>query len=122
MKPESVPTVPRPVVRKSEEPCVEFLPGLFRTTLSYHDASMLCHFTMKKGAEVPLHRHIAIQNGYVISGRLEFFRSDGSSCIVGPGDGYCFDSNETHGSKAHEDSEFIEFFSPLRTEYIVERE
>lgn len=104
------------------EPSVEMLPGLFRTTLAYHEPSMLCHFRMSKGAKVPLHNHLAIQNGYVISGRIEFFNTDGSTVIVGPGDGYCFDSNEQHGSVALEDAEFLEFFAPLRPEYLVERD
>lgn len=106
------------VVKLGQQKQTEMFKGLFRTTLSYNKDLMLCHFTMKKGASVPLHNHEAVQNGYVIKGKLRFFNKDGESIIVEPGDGYIFDSNEYHGSEALEDSEFVESFTPMRPEYI----
>ena len=51
---------------------VEIFPGIFRTTMSYNEASMLCYFTLKKGTSIPLHQHEAVQNGFVIRGKVRF--------------------------------------------------
>ncbi len=96
---------------------VEFLPGIFRRTMSYNKANMLCHFTLKKNARIELHKHVACQNGFVIRGKVRFFTQDGNSFIVEDGDGYLFESEEYHGSEVLEDTELIECFSPFRPEY-----
>ncbi len=113
-------TTKKHVAYHAQEPTVEFRPGIWKTTLAYTKELMICHFRMKKGCELALHTHEAAQNGYVISGKIEFFKADGTSVIVGPGDGYAFESNEAHGSIAHKEVTFIEAFAPLRPEYIVE--
>ena len=108
----------KPVAYSNDEPTIEFRPGVFRTTLSYDTDSMLCRFQMPRGAKIELHDHEALQNGFIISGRLRFYHEDGSDFIVGPGDGYVFASREKHGSEALEDTDFVEFFAPCRREYI----
>ncbi len=85
--------------------------------MSYNDHLMLCHFILKKGTVIPLHHHKAVQNGYVISGKLKFLRSDGDSFIAEAGTGYVFNSDEEHGVEVLEDSEVIECFAPMRPEY-----
>ena len=96
---------------------VEMLPGIFRTTMSYNDSSMLCHFRLEKGASIPLHQHEAVQNGFVIRGKVKFLQEGGKSILVEDGDGYIFESNEIHGSEILEDTELLEFFTPMRPEY-----
>lgn len=96
---------------------VEMLPGIFRTTMSYNESSMLCHFRMEKGASIPLHQHEAVQNGFVIRGKVRFLQEGGKSIVVEDGNGYIFESNEMHGSEVLEDSELIECFTPMRPEY-----
>ena len=96
---------------------VEALPGIFRTTLAYNNETMLCHFQLKQGSAIPLHHHVAVQIGYVISGTLKFQKEDGSSFLAEAGTGYVFDSEEQHGAEALEDSEVIECFAPMRPEY-----
>ena len=93
-------------------------PGITRSTLVYNKDNMLCYFHEKAGARVDLHTHYAVQSGYVISGKVKFFDADGKERILGPGDGYLFNSNEPHGSVALEDSEIIECFTPMRPEYL----
>lgn len=78
---------------------------------------MLCHFVMKEGAEIPLHNHDAVQNGYVISGRVQFRDEGGDAFIAEAGSGYAFGANEKHGALVLEDSEVIECFAPMRPEY-----
>lgn len=97
---------------------VELRPGIQRKTLVYDEDNMLCHFHLSKGAKLELHSHEAAQLGYVISGKVEFFKEDGSSFIAGDGAAYLFPSWEKHGTIVHEDTSFVEFFSPSRPEYM----
>ena len=96
---------------------VEALPGILRTTLAYNKETMLCYFQLKAGSAIPQHNHVAVQIGYVISGKLKFQREDGSSFIADSGTGYVFESEEQHRAEALEDSEVIECFAPMRPEY-----
>ena len=105
------------VAKKDTATTVEFLPGIFRTTLCYDEKSMLCHFVLRQGAQIPLHNHTAVQNGYLIKGKVKFFKEDGSSFIAEPGTGYLFASDEPHGADIIEDAEAVECFSPMRPEY-----
>jgi quercetin dioxygenase-like cupin family protein len=97
---------------------VTMRPGIDRVTMSYNDDNMLCYFYLAEGTGLPLHTHLAAQNGFVISGRIRFFRESGESFVAGPGDGYIFESNEAHGSEILEDSEIIECFTPMRPDYV----
>jgi len=101
----------------NNEKSVEMFEGFYRTTLTYNDQLMLCHFSMKKGAEIPLHHHVAVQNGYVIKGKIKLQSEDGKEEIVQAGSAYVFDSEEIHGALALEDSEYVESFYPVRPEY-----
>ena len=105
-------TSKRSTGKKVENPA-----GIIRTTMSYNDRTMMCHFKMKRGATIPLHQHEAVQNGYVISGHVKFVKGDGSSFFADTGSGYLFNSNEPHGAEILEDSEIVECFSPMRPEY-----
>jgi len=96
---------------------VEKPAGIFRTTLSFHEHSMLCHFKMARGSAIPLHNHEAVQHGYVLQGKLRFLLNEGKSFIATPGMSYAFDPWEHHGAEVLEDSEVLEFFTPMRPEY-----
>ncbi|HMF33247.1 MAG TPA: cupin domain-containing protein [Candidatus Lokiarchaeia archaeon] len=104
--------------KDSIEP-VENPVGIFRRTLTWNEEVMLCHFDMKEGAQIPLHDHLASQNGFVISGKLRFI-TESEDFVVGPGDSYVFGPNEKHGADVLEDSEVIEAFAPARPEYARE--
>jgi quercetin dioxygenase-like cupin family protein len=113
------------VTRLPDRKHVEMRPGLVKTNLSYNGELMLCHFTMKRGAKIELHNHVAVQNGFVISGRLRYEiagpdRKVLESGFVEAGSGYLWESMEYHSFEAVEDSEFIECFAPMRPEYVVE--
>ena len=92
--------------------------GVTRRTLSYNDEAMLCHFTLEKGAQIPLHNHRATQIGYLVGGRARFLaETPESEFEVGPGDSYVFSSFVKHGTIALEDTEYVEVFVPPREEY-----
>ncbi len=107
----------RQLCTRSELESVENPPGIFRRTMAYNDQTMVCHFTMKKGAEIPLHNHEAAQNGYIISGKVRFKKKEGDGFIAEPGTGYAFAPWEYHGAEVLEDAEVIECFAPMRPEY-----
>jgi quercetin dioxygenase-like cupin family protein len=107
----------RPVARKGELASTEGPAGIFRTTLSCDASIMLCHFSMRKGAKVPLHDHPASQDGYVISGKLLFTRGSGETFIAEAGCSYVFSGGEPHGAEVLQDAEVIECFAPMRPEY-----
>ena len=92
-------------------------PGIFRSTLSFSEKIMLCHFAMKKGAQIPLHDHVAVQCGYVISGEVRFFKEDDSGFTATAGTSYVFASNEKHGADVVQDAKVVECFAPMRPEY-----
>jgi len=97
---------------------VEKPAGIFRTTLSYNEQSMLCHFKMIRGSNIPLHNHEAVQHGYVMRGKLRFLLQEGKSFIATAGSSYTFDPWEHHGAEVLEDSEVLEYFTPMRPEYM----
>nr|MDO8118782.1 cupin domain-containing protein [Candidatus Sigynarchaeota archaeon] len=106
------------VEKKNEIQPVEMVPNIFRRTLVNNDGAMLCHFDMKKGAEINLHSHPAAQLGYVLSGKAEFwYETKENYTIVTPGDSYIIPGGVMHGARMLEDTEIIECFSPSRKEY-----
>ena len=110
----------RKLSTKSESTTVENPPGIFRTAITYDKDTMLCHFTMTKGAEIPLHNHLAAQIGYVVSGKVKFKKESGEEFIASTGTSYVFSSNEKHGANVLETAEVIEVFAPMRPEYSEE--
>ena len=113
------------ITNLSERNSVELRPGLIKTNLSYNEETMLCHFKMKKGCVLPLHNHAAVQNGYVISGRLKYQLADENKNVyeegvIEPGGGYVWDANEYHSTEALEDMDVREFFAPMRAEYVAD--
>jgi quercetin dioxygenase-like cupin family protein len=108
----------KPLARRESVASVEGPKGIFRTTLAYDEQSMLCHFRLAKGAHIPMHHHLAAQNGYLISGRMRFVKETGEGFIAEPGTGWCFASEEPHGADVLEDSEAVECFVPMRADYL----
>jgi len=103
---------------ESERTTVKVKPGLTRTTLSFVDSLMICKFYEDEGTILELHTHEAVQNGYVLKGKIKFFLEDGTEFIAEPGSAYVFESMEPHGSIALEETILIESFAPMRTDYM----
>ncbi len=104
-----------PINKQNVQP-IKALEGIFRKTLLYNDALMLCHFFLEKNSEVPIHSHKEHQIGYVIKGKIKFL-TENSEFIATEGDSYVFDSNEKHGAFILEESEVIDVFNPSRDDY-----
>ena len=110
----------RTLANRAESQTVEYPSGILRTTMAFNKDLMLCHFILKPGAEIPQHSHDAVQNGYVIRGKVKFILGDGSSFTAEAGTGYVFDSQQQHGAEVLEETEAIECFAPMRPEYAAE--
>ena len=92
--------------------------GVVRKTLAYNDEAMLCHFRLKKGAQIPLHNHRASQIGYVVRGHARFLAEKPEDEFEATtGDAYVIDPFVKHGTVALEETEYIEVFTPARDEY-----
>ncbi|MFX1308569.1 MAG: cupin domain-containing protein [Promethearchaeota archaeon] len=103
-------------INKEKIQPIKALEGVFRRTLIYNDALMLCHFTLEKNAEIPIHSHNEHQIGYIIKGKIKFL-TENNEFIAKEGDSYVFDSKEKHGALILEDSEVIDVFNPSREDY-----
>ena len=108
----------RTIAEMKDLKAVEKPAGVFRTTLSFNEQSMSCHIALNRGSVIPLHNHEAVQHGYVLRGRLKFLLNEGRSFVASEGSSYVFDPWEHHGAEALEDTEVIEFFAPMRPEYV----
>jgi quercetin dioxygenase-like cupin family protein len=95
---------------------IKVFEGVYRKTLLYNKHLMLCHFILKKNANVPVHTHKEHQIGYIIKGKLKFITEQGEF-IAKEGESYIFDSNEKHGAVVLEDTEAIDVFNPAREDY-----
>ena len=106
----------RNITSRNNVKAIKVFEGVYRKTLLYDKQLMLCHFTLEKNANIPLHTHKEHQIGYVIKGKLQFITEEGEF-IAKEGDSYIFDSNEKHGATVLEDSEVIDIFNPAREDY-----
>ena len=91
--------------------------GITMVTVAHGEKTMMCTFSISKGAKIPAHGHPHEQIGTMISGSLRF-TVDGESRVVKTGDSWCFKGGIEHAAEALEDSQIIEVFSPLREEYL----
>jgi quercetin dioxygenase-like cupin family protein len=108
--------MPSNIRNKVDVQSIKQLEGIYRKTLISDNNLMLCHFTLEKNAEIPLHTHKEHQIGYIIKGKLKFI-TENHEFIAKEGDSYIFGSNEKHGAIILEDSEVIDVFNPAREDY-----
>ena len=101
-----------------EAKAVENPPNVIRKTLAYNDEAMLCHFHLKKGAEIPLHNHRATQIGFIVKGKARFLAENTQDeFIAQQGESYVFSKFVKHGTVALEETIYVEVFVPVRDEY-----
>ena len=105
------------ITRSGEIPPRSMGEGLIRRNMCVGDRMMLCRFTMKAGARVPLHSHPHEQTGYCISGSFEFTVGD-TVTTVRAGDAWMVPGNTPHTADFHEDCELVEAFCPVREDYL----
>ena len=91
--------------------------GINLEVLSVGRQSMVTRISFRAGDDIPVHSHPHEQCGYLISGRARLLCDDQEE-IIEPGDTYCIPSNAPHGLHALEDGCVVDFFVPIREDYL----
>ena len=88
-----------------------------RETLVQGAKTLMNEFRLEKGAQLPKHKHLHEQTGYLESGRMDL--SIGSEThAVSAGGSWCIPGDMEHGAVAREDFVAIEVFCPVREDYL----
>jgi quercetin dioxygenase-like cupin family protein len=80
---------------KSTNGYVEILPGVSIKTISYGKNMLTTEFVLKKGSELPLHKHPNEQAGYLVKGNIILY-IDGAARNLKPGDSWNIGGNIEH--------------------------
>lgn len=96
------------------EPCGE---GVERKILAYCDRLMCIENHFKKGAVGKLHSHPHTQLTYVADGKFEFQIGDEKK-TVSKGDTLLKQDGVEHGCICLEDGVLLDFFTPMRDEFV----
>lgn len=91
--------------------------GIRRKIMAYGDQLMAVYVEFKKGAVGVLHHHPHLQITYIQSGSFDV-QIDGKKERQKGGDCYYIPANAEHGVVALEDSILIDFFTPMREDFI----
>ncbi|MDD3927441.1 MAG: cupin domain-containing protein [bacterium] len=99
----------------------QVLPGISIKTLVYGEKTLFSEFKMEADSILPQHSHLHEQTGYLVSGkvRLTIGPETFDAC---PGDSWCIPGNTDHSAEILEASLAIEVFSPVREDYLPEKE
>lgn len=103
--------------QRSADGYILALPGILRKTLVYGEQALLTEFKLEKGRILPRHQHPQEQVGYLVSGHISLHIGDDSYDML-PGDSWAIPGNIEHSADIIEDSLAIEFFAPLREDYL----
>ncbi len=82
------------------------------------DRSMLTQIYLKRGAQVPLHRHESEQMTYVLQGGLKFLVG-GEEVIVREGEVLVIPSRMDHQAEALDDTLTLDVYSPVRHDWLA---
>jgi quercetin dioxygenase-like cupin family protein len=85
------------------------------------DREMLVQIYVKRGCLVPMHAHESEQMTYVLQGALKFLVG-GDEITVREGEVLHIPSGVEHQAEALEDTFELDFFSPIRQEWLASDE
>ena len=91
--------------------------GVERKVLAYSDDAMCVAHHFKNGAIGQVHSHPHTQITYVATGVFEF-EIEGDKKIVKTGDAMFKQSNVIHGAICLEEGTLIDFFTPMRQDFV----
>jgi quercetin dioxygenase-like cupin family protein len=100
----------------SDKGYTEIVKGIRIKTLVSGDETLMTEFVMAKGSQLPEHKHVHEQTGYLVRGKMKLEVS-GLARVIAPGDSWCVPPNALHSAEILEDSLAVEVFSPYREEY-----
>ena len=109
----------RQITSWDELPTVEYVPGVYRQTVSGEKA-MMTRIVYRGGVVISEHSHAAEQIMLVERGRL-WAKVGDEEAEVGPGSLLVVPSNWIHAFRqlGEDDVVFYECFAPIRLEYLV---
>ena len=109
----------RQITTWDEFPTVEYIPGVYRQTVS-GEKSMMTRIVYRGGVVIPEHTHEAEQIMLVEQGRL-WAKVGDEEAEVGPGSLLVIPSNWIHAFRqlGDDDVVFYECFAPIRLEYLI---
>ena len=93
------------------------LEGVEMKPVVYGEKTLMAKFMLHKGYSLPIHAHPHEQTGYLLAGHMRL-TIGGEVHDVWPGDSWCIPGSVEHMAEFAEDSVAIEFFSPLREDYL----
>jgi len=91
--------------------------GVVRRVLAYSDDAMCVENTFETGAVGALHSHPHTQVTYIVSGVFEFTVGE-ETYVVRAGDTLLKKNGVEHGCKALEGGVMIDFFTPMREDFV----
>ena len=95
----------------------DFIPGVTRRILVNNSSATAALYKLKGGSEVPLHSHPQAQYGVCLDGSGTFTVGE-KSWKLKKGDSYYIPPSVTHGLKIESDTTLVEFFTPLRRDFL----
>ncbi len=104
-------------ITRDAAPAVEMAPNFWRQTLASGKELMLVLFRMRKGADLPAHRHVHEQIGYVIQGAVDL-TVEGETVSTLARCCYLPYSNQLHSAVVIDDAMVVDVFSPPRKDYL----
>lgn len=94
---------------------VEVIPG-YQGRFVHGEHITIAHWTIAKGARVPLHDHPHEQIVNCITGTFEMHVGD-ETFVMEPGDSVLVPGGVPHSAVAHTDAYCIDVFHPVRQDY-----
>ena len=104
-------------VKDAEKEFVSVVAGVERKTLAVGEQMLMSKFALKKGAELPWHKHPHEQIGFLVSGRILLTMGE-EACELSPGDSWAVPGDVNHKADVLEDAVAIEVFYPVRQDYL----
>jgi quercetin dioxygenase-like cupin family protein len=97
------------------------VPGIKLKTLVYGENTLFSEFRLEANSKLPKHAHPHEQTGYLVKGRIRLTIGQ-QTFEVNPGDCWCITGNTEHSAEILEDSVAVEVFSPVREDYLPEKQ
>lgn len=103
--------------KKNTHETRELMKGVVMRPLAFGKKANFCEFNLAGGYRLPSHSHPYEQTGKLLSGKLNF-RIENKWYLAEPGDSWSIPENVEHEVEILEDSVVLEFFAPVRPDYL----
>lgn len=107
----------QPFVYNAEVEAKDLGGGVTRKVMGYGDDLMCCELHFEKGSVGAMHHHPHTQCSYVVSGAFEF-TIGGVKKVVRAGDTLYKLPNVEHGCVCLEAGVLLDFFTPMREDFV----